>query len=83
MDLLVFDDDASWGTYVNGFACTLPISVSIVGGTERGLGFSYSSVYVQNTVAGVYVPGGKATSIQQDDCFDGYLVNNPPIGGLC
>ena len=72
-----------WGTYVNGFACTLPISVSIVGGSERGLGFSYSSVYVQNTVTGVYVPDGEQTSIQQDDCFDGYLYDNPPIAGLC
>jgi len=73
-----------WGTYVNGFACTLPISVSIVGGSERGPGSTtYSSVYVQNTVTGVYVPDGSETSIQQDDCFNGLVVNNPPIGGLC
>jgi hypothetical protein len=72
-----------WGTYVNGFACTLPISVSIVGGTDSWGSPVYSSVYVQNTVTGVYVPNGNQTSIQQDDCFDGLVVDEPPIGGLC
>jgi hypothetical protein len=73
-----------WGTYVNGFACTLPISVSISGGSERGPGTTtYSSVYVQNVVTGVYVPDGSETSTQQDDCFDGLVVNDPPIEGLC
>jgi hypothetical protein len=72
-----------WGTYVNGFACTLPISVSIVGGTDSWGSPVYSSVYVQNTVTGVYVPNGNQTSIQQDDCFDGLVVDDPPIGGLC
>jgi hypothetical protein len=72
-----------WGTYVNGFACTLPISVSIVGGTDTWGSSTYSSVYVQNTVEGVYVPDGSQTSIQQDDCFDGLVVNDPPIAGIC
>lgn len=72
-----------WGVPVNGFACTLPISVSIVGGTDTWRSSTYSSVYVQNTVTGVYVPDGNQTSIQQDDCFDGLVVDDPPIGGLC
>jgi hypothetical protein len=69
-----------WGTYVNGFACTLPISVSIVGGTDTWGSSTYSSVYVQNTVTGVYVQNGSETSIQQDDCFDGLVIDNPSIG---
>jgi len=72
-----------WGVPVNGFACTLPISVSIVGGTDTWRSSAVSSVYVQNTVTGVYVPDGDQTSIQQDDCFDGLVVDDPPIGGLC
>jgi len=72
-----------WGVPVNGFACTLPISVSIVGGTDTWGSSAYSSVYVQNTVEGVYVPDGSQTSIQQDDCFDGLVVNDPPIAGIC
>jgi hypothetical protein len=72
-----------WGTYVNGFACTLPISVSVVGGSDSWGSPTYSSVYVENTVTGVYVPDGSLTSNQQDDCFDGLVIDDPPIGGLC
>jgi hypothetical protein len=73
----------SWGIPVNGFACTLPISVSIVGGTDTWGSSTYSSVYVQNTVTGVYVPDGSQTSIQQDDCFDELVIDNPQIKGIC
>jgi len=72
-----------WGINWNGFACTFPISVSISGGTDSWASPTYSSVYVENTVTGVYVPDGNQTSTQQDDCFDELVIDDPPIKGLC
>ena len=72
-----------WGTYVNDFPCTLPISVSIVGGTDSWKTTTQSSVYVQNAVTTLLLPGGEQTSTQQDDCFDELVIDDPPIKGLC
>ena len=72
-----------WGINWNGFACTLPISVSISGGTDSWGSPTYSSVYVQNSVTTLLLPGGEQTSTQQDDCFDELVIDDPPIGGLC